>query len=191
MRPRCHECPEPGERCPECDLGRKEVEEARREYGRSELFRRSSEVEVDGYMEWTRVEEIAELCRRMGWERVGVAFCVGLWEEARSLCRFLEGRGLEVYSVCCKVGGVPKKEFGLPELEPGDVICNPIAQARILNRVGTDLNVLVGLCVGHDALFIRESEAPVTVAVVKDRRLGHCPALALTNRYYRRRLGLD
>ena len=52
-------------------------------------------------------------------------------------------------------------------------------QARYLNSLGTDLNIMMGLCVGHDSLFIRNSEAPVTVMVVKDRVLGHNPAAAL------------
>jgi len=192
LKPKCHRCPSPGDRCDRCELAdRDQMERTVESYRRDELFRSASEIEVEGYMEWTRVEEIAELCERMGWKSVGVAFCVGLAEEARALCEFLEGRGLEVYSVCCKVGGIPKSKLSLPELKPGDKICNPRLQARLLNEVDTDLNVLVGLCVGHDIIFIEESEAPVTVAVVKDRRLAHCPALALTNGYYKRKLGLE
>jgi uncharacterized metal-binding protein len=63
-----------------------------------------------------------------------------------------------------------------------------VAQARILNEVGTDLNVIVGLCVGHDILFTRHSTAPVTTLVVKDRVTGHNPAAALYGQafYYRR-----
>ena len=49
-----------------------------------------------------------------------------------------------------------------------------------------DLNIAIGLCVGHDALFSRYSEAPVTTLVVKDRVLGHNPAAALYSNYYRR-----
>jgi uncharacterized metal-binding protein len=54
-------------------------------------------------------------------------------------------------------------------------MCNPIAQAMIMNREKTELNIIVGLCVGHDSTFIR-SEAPVTVLVAKDRVLCHNPA---------------
>ena len=61
---------------------------------------------------------------------------------------------------------------------------------RRSTRKSTDLNVLVGLCVGHDALFIKYSEAPVTTLVAKDRVLGHNPVAALyeTHSYYRRLL---
>jgi len=37
----------------------------------------------------------------------------------------------------------------------------------------------VGLCVGHDSLFLKHSKALVTVLVNKDRVLGHNPVAAL------------
>lgn len=54
-------------------------------------------------------------------------------------------------------------------------MCNPIAQAELLNEVGTEMNIIVGLCVGHDALFIRHSKAPVTVLATKDFVYNHAP----------------
>jgi enoyl-CoA hydratase/carnithine racemase len=42
----------------------------------------------------------------------------------------------------------------------------------------TDFNVLLGLCVGHDSLFLKYAEAPCTVLAVKDRMLGHNPLAA-------------
>ena len=68
-------------------------------------------------------------------------------------------------------------------------MCNNIAQAKILNRVKTDLNVLMGLCLGHDALFLKHSKAPVTVLAVKDRVLAHNPLGAIyADHYYERKL---
>jgi uncharacterized metal-binding protein len=138
-----------------------------------------------------RVQETCEFARRMGYTRLGVAFCSGLHEEARTLIGILEAQGFDVVSVVCKVGGTPKETIGLRddqkvrigEFEP---MCSPIAQAMILNGHATDFNILVGLCVGHDSLFLRHAQAPCTVLVVKDRVLGHCPAAALytTNSYY-------
>lgn len=58
-------------------------------------------------------------------------------------------------------------------------MCNPITQAEILNDAGTEFNVLVGLCVGHDALFLKHAKALNTVLVVKDRMLGHNSVAAL------------
>jgi uncharacterized metal-binding protein len=89
---------------------------------------------------------------------------------------------------------VDKTEIGIPDelkIMKGchESICNPIFQARILNEQKTDLNVIVGLCVGHDSLFIKHSDALVTTLVTKDRVLAHNPAAALyTSGFYYKRL---
>jgi len=79
---------------------------------------------------------------------------------------------------------VPKESIGLLDSEkirPGghESMCNPISQAHLLNAAGTELNVLLGLCVGHDALFLRHASAPCTVLAVKDRVTGHNPLAAV------------
>jgi uncharacterized metal-binding protein len=63
-----------------------------------------------------------------------------------------------------------------------------VAQARILNAEGMEMNIIMGLCVGHDMLFSKHSQAPVTTLVVKDRVTGHNPAAVLygQNFYYKR-----
>lgn len=68
-------------------------------------------------------------------------------------------------------------------------MCNPIGQAKLLNQSGTQLNILLGLCVGHDSLFLKYSEAPVTVFAVKDRVLGHNPlaAIYMAEGYYKKK----
>ena len=58
-------------------------------------------------------------------------------------------------------------------------MCNPIMQAKVLAAQGTDFNIVIGLCVGHDTLFLKNTEAPTTVMIVKDRVLGHNPVAAL------------
>ncbi len=47
---------------------------------------------------------------------------------------------------------------------------------------------MMGLCVGHDALFIKYSDAPVTVLFTKDRVTGNNAAvpLYLTESYYKK-----
>ncbi len=132
----------------------------------------------------TRVEEVIELAKKMDYKRLGVAFCGGLSSEGNTLVRILEKHGFEVVSVCCKVGGVPKEFLGLKDREKVRVgtyetMCNPITQAEVLNEAGTDFNILVGLCVGHDALFLKNAKALTTVLVAKDRVLGHNPVAAL------------
>ena len=132
----------------------------------------------------TRVEEIIEFARKLNFQKLGVAFCGGLFTEGRIFVKILEKHGFEVVSVCCKVGGVPKEFLSLAEDEKVRVgryetMCNPIAQAEILNEAGTDFNILIGLCVGHDSLFLKHSKALTTVLVTKDRVLGHNPVAAL------------
>lgn len=142
-----------------------------------------------------RVQETCEFAKKMGYKRLGIAFCLGLHKEALALSQILEAQGFEVVSAICKVGGVPKEEIGLREedkvlIGEFDPMCNPIAQAMILNEEKTDFNILVGLCVGHDSLFLKYSNAFCTVLVTKDRVLGHNPAAALytSNTFYGRML---
>ena len=113
--------------------------------------------------------------------------------ETEQLTNILKAQGLEPQSVCCKAGSIDKLEPGLTEEEkvrPGtfEPACNPIAQAEICNRIGTDMNIIMGLCVGHDMLFAKYSTAPVTTLVCKDRVTGHNPVAVLygQNFYYKR-----
>ena len=133
-----------------------------------------------------RIQEIWEFARRMGYKRLGLAFCTGLRQEAKVVETLFKTKGFEVASVSCKVGAVPKEELGIKEeqkIAPGsyESMCNPVLQALLLNEAKTDLNVLLGLCVGHDTLFLKSSDAPCTVLAVKDRVLAHNPLAAVYN----------
>jgi len=146
----------------------------------------------------SRLEEIMEFAQRMGYRRLGVAYCAGVQFEASLLIPILENRGIEVISVACKCGSVPKEELGIADWEkimPGrfEPMCHPIGQAEILNSYQTDLNIMMCLCVGHDSLFLRHSEAPCTVLATKDRVYGHAPLLALyqSKSYHRRALAKE
>ncbi len=176
---------------------RAEIEEVNRIYREDPLVSKisCSAAEIEGvyYGRLTRVEEVAAFARRIGAKKIGVATCVGLINEAKRFVKFLDAQGIESYTVACKVGAVDKTELGVPEehkIKKGnhESACNPILQARILARNKTDLNVIIGLCVGHDSMFIKYSQAPVTYLVVKDRVLAHNPvgALYTDNSYYKR-----
>jgi len=153
----------------------------------------SARVESEGYCKWTRVEEIGHFARKMGFRRIGIASCISFLEQTCTLSQILESHGFEVVSTACKHGGVPKEEIGLADSEkirPGshESMCNPVSQAELLNRAGCELNIIMGLCVGHDSLFSMHSEALVTTLVTKDRVLAHNPvgALNLADSYYSR-----
>jgi uncharacterized metal-binding protein len=139
-------------------------------------------------MSLTRIEELLVFCKMMDWKKIGFAHCIGLKGEATELSTIFSARGFETYQVCCKVGGIEKTEIGIAEDEKVrmltyESICNNIAQALILNEIGTDLNIVLGLCVGHDITFSMHSKAPVTTLIVKDRRTGNNPAVALYTAY--------
>ena len=55
--------------------------------------------------------------------------------------------------------------------------------AQVLNEAHTDLNVLIGLCMGGDVIFTQLSRAPVTTLFVKDRLLANNPIAACHSRY--------
>jgi uncharacterized metal-binding protein len=154
------------------------------------LTRAAAKVEAQGYMRWPRALEIVRFAEAAGFSHLGIAFCIGLAEEARTYKEFL-GNRFRVSSVCCKVCGIPKSQFALEQIRPDDpqeALCAPLCQAEMLNRAGSELNILIGLCVGHDALFAKHSAAPVTTLIAKDRLLGHNPAAALYSRYWKKRL---
>lgn len=188
------------------------AEEAKAEYkdkGDANVLkslRVSARIESRYYMQKTRIEEVIQYAQEMGYKKVGVAFCIGLEKEAELLCNILS-HYFAVFSVCCKVCGIDKSYFELErlhkdgavnnkgtvagaEIEPEEVeaMCNPIGQALILNREKTDLNIILGLCIGHDILFTQYSEAPVTTLAVKDRVLAHNPLGALYSGYYFKKL---
>lgn len=150
----------------------------------------AAEVENEHYCKYTRVEEIMAFAKKIGAKKIGIATCVGLLRESRTLAAILRKHGFEVYGAACKVGAVPKTEVGIPEecCQIGNHMCNPVLQAKLLNAAKTDLNVVMGLCVGHDSLFYKYSEALTTTGVTKDRVLGHNPAAALymADGYYKK-----
>jgi uncharacterized metal-binding protein len=184
---------------PFCPAPRQEAElmKAEKRYFSDDHIHRiaveSARTEAAGYCRQTRIEEIMEFARRIGARNIGIAHCVGLMNEARLASEIFSSSGFEVHTVCCKVGSIDKESVGLRDSEkvrPGqyEALCNPIGQAALLANAGTELNVVIGLCVGHDSLFFMHSKAPATVLVVKDRVLGHNPvaALYLSHSYYRK-----
>ena len=152
----------------------------------------AAEVEADNYCRMTRVEETIEFARKIHARKLGIATCAGLLSEARTAAKIFRAAGFEVAGIACKCGAQRKTQIGIPERceSVGPHMCNPILQAKLLAKEKTDLNIVIGLCVGHDSLFYQYSEAPATTLVVKDRVLAHNPVGALyqADKYYRKLL---
>lgn len=149
-----------------------------------DIMRAASHIESSYYKQKTRLQETVLFSQKMGYHKLGLAFCIGLSEEARKVREVL--KDFEVVSVCCKVCGIDKDDFNLEKIENQEfeASCNPIGQATILNKEKTEFNIVLGLCIGHDTLFYKHSEAPVTTLAVKDRVLAHNPLGAIYSAYY-------
>lgn len=187
------------------------IEKAAKEYEKPDIrkFAHNASVqEAECYIDRTakpsykfpvkpRVQEIIEFSHKMGYKKLGVAFCGGLHNEANVFCKILETHGFDVVSVMCKVGRIDKDAIDITADERvrigrPEIMCNPITQAEVLNAAETDFNILLGLCVGHDSLFIKYSKAMVTVFAVKDRVLVHNPLAAIYScDFYYERLKQD
>ncbi|MGD8520453.1 MAG: DUF1847 domain-containing protein [Desulfobacterales bacterium] len=139
-----------------------------------------------------RIMETIEFAKRMQYARLGFVFCLGLVKEAKVVENLLSNEGFEVVSALCKIGREPKETLGVSDDQKIRIgcfesMCNPIAQAFVLNSENTEFNIVMGLCVGHDSLFLKYAQAPCTVLAAKDRLLGHNPLAAIytIDSYYR------
>ena len=179
--------------CPGRQLSK---EEALGLYDQQDLdsLREAAWVEANGYCHWTRCEEIMAYAVRCGYNHLGLAFCAGLSKEAAAYAGILRVNGFLVSPLCCKNCSVPKQEAGIP---PSSMVkggaeyeasCNPVGQAHFLMEAGCQLAIILGLCVGHDSLFIKHFDGPVTVLSAKDRVTGNAPLAPLytADSYYKR-----
>ena len=168
-----------------------------------EFARQASIQEADGYANKDlgyehvkpvkpRIQETIEFAHRMNYKRLGLVFCLGLRPEAKIVEKLLTSEDFEVVSALCKLGRTPKENIGIRDDQKINIgcfesMCNPIAQAFVINSENTEFNIVVGLCVGHDSLFLEYADAPCTVLAAKDRLLGHNPLAAIytIDSYYR------
>ena len=152
------------------------------------LHKTAACIEGQHYGKEPRLSETILFAKEFGCKKIGLAFCVGLSEEAM-IIESIFAKHFNVISACCKMCGINKKDFGLHQIIPEkeEIMCNPAGQAQLLNDSGTDLNVICGLCVGHDAIFSKVSQAPVTTLISKDRVLAHNPIGAVYSQYIRKR----
>jgi uncharacterized metal-binding protein len=181
------------------------IEKALKKYNESEtreIYIASAITEQNAYMMIRgrlisirpRLLEIIKFSERMGWKKIGIAFCSGLANEAKHIAKILEDSDLEVHSTVCSCGGVDKSRFGVKkehkiaslygEPEKFEAGCNPIVQAEVLNSENLDLHILVGLCIGHDIIFTKYSKPFVTTLMVKDRVTGHNPMASIYSSYH-------
>jgi uncharacterized metal-binding protein len=146
-----------------------------------DIYQAAGKVVQSGYGKWPRIQEAIEFARELKLSKIGLASCVSLINELGLVAQLFSGAGFDVVSSACQIGRVSPSDRGviIDTTDHRGLMCNPIAQAEICNSAGTQLNFILGLCLGHDILFMRQSKAPVSVLIVKDRVTGHNPAAAL------------
>lgn len=127
-------------------------------------------------MSANRIEEIANFARGMGFKRIGIAHCITFSYESEVLKDYLS-KNFEVYTVDCKYGRLSKEE--VIGGSGGRIMCNPAGQADFLNQHHTELNISMGLCVGHDMIFSKQSEGLVTNLFDKDFTNNNNPEQAI------------
>jgi uncharacterized metal-binding protein len=141
----------------------------------------------DAGLFWPRIQEGIEYAKELGVKKVGIAICGSMLWQGKELAKLMKYAGLEPCMVNCMAGGVSNETTGIPG-KWAVPSCNPVVQAKILNKAGTEFNFIYGLCVGHDTLFIQHSEAPVSVLLVKDRVTGNNPGAVLFSFYHRNKM---
>ena len=129
-------------------------------------------------MSSNRVEEIMNFAKGANFKRIGIAHCITFGYEADLLEKYFS-KYFEVFTVDCKYGRIQKRE--ILGGEGRRILCNPAGQADYLNKQNTDLNISMGLCVGHDMIFSKASEGLVTNLFDKDFTNNNNPAQALAD----------
>jgi uncharacterized metal-binding protein/rhodanese-related sulfurtransferase len=152
------------------------------EYSKEEttLTARNASLLIDNGRAGTmsRLQEILEFCRLNQYQRIGLAYCIGMEKLARRVADRLKEAELTPVPVVCTAGGVKEREIDTSK-STETVSCNPVGQAKLLNKSSIDLVIELGLCLGHDILFHQYLDLPFTVLIVKDRVNFHNPALDL------------
>lgn len=149
------------------------------EYNKAEtnaFYRNSVEAAIHAKdARFPRIMETVDFCRRNGFRHIGLASCIGSARDSAYCAKIFRREGFEVETVICTCGGINESELGIElnekywDAPDFAAACNPIGQARLLAEAGTEFNVVLGLCVGHDSLFLSHSKAPCTVLTIKDR----------------------
>lgn len=162
----------------DCNGGHDEVVAAYKDSGAVPLYENADKLVAGGRAgSLSRVDEVIEFAKLQGYDNIGIAYCFSMEKQAVRLMEKLKEADLKVLSFRCTVNGV--KETEISDTLTGGVNCNPIGQARAVNKSRADLVIEMGLCLGHDILFHQHLTKPFTVLAVKDRVHAHNPLAAL------------
>lgn len=129
-----------------------------------------------GGSKWPRLRHILEFCLASGIQKVGIGCCSLFLKEAHFVKHYLSVKDIQSIVVCCKIGGIQLKDIDINCDSVSEYfLCNPVGQIQIFNSQNTELNLMMGLCIGHDIIFSEMSNAPVTTLFIKEHKSGHTP----------------
>jgi len=127
-------------------------------------------------MQCHRLKLIKDLALGLEYKSIGLANCVMFTRETKAIEQYLS-KDFTVYKVNCKHNRLTRK--ALFNNHDTSIICNPAGQAAFLNAHKTEMNISIGLCVGHDMIFCHQSHAPVTTIFTKDFTNNNDPSMAI------------
>jgi len=116
----------------------------------------------------SRVEHVIDVCTAMQINKIGIASCLRYIKIAHYLMKLLRKRGFEVHIALCKLGGFKVEDLKINK-NTNWIVCNPVAQALLLNALKCELNITLGLCMGQDLIFNKYSKGFVTNLIVKEK----------------------
>ena len=120
----------------------------------------------------SRLQGLINFAKECDFKKIGIANCKTVQPYAETLINILKDAGFEVHSINCKDSGLDGRTVCNDMAGP---CCDPLSQAQYLNSKNTDLNINLGLCLGHGIIFSKHSIAPVTTFLVKDFATAHSP----------------
>ena len=105
------------------------------------------------YGVWTRLEEIIEFAWRAQFNRLGLAFRMGLSKEEARLEMILRNFGVWGGSRLCTRRVAVRRNSWESRMNRRSARGSSRSSAILSAvKVKTDLNIVIGLCVGHDTL---------------------------------------
>jgi uncharacterized metal-binding protein len=125
-----------------------------------------------------RIVEIRNYAKLAGFKRIGIANCISLQKETNQLKEMLSD-DFEVHTIDCRCGRLAASEYLGNDVK--GIMCNPAGQAAFLEENNTELNIVMGLCIGHDMMFTSKSKTPSTTLIVKDREHKYNPIEIFNN----------
>lgn len=156
-----------------------EILEQYKETSHTEIVKAAAELVDHGKAgTLSRIQEIIEFAKSMNYQKLGIAYCYGMEQQAKAIETLLTDEWFDVSAVSCSVGGLKQSEVNTTSCIH-KVSCNPLGQAEQLNTEKVDLTLVVGICLGHDILLNRNLGMDFTTLVVKDRKFNHTPLMGI------------